>query len=225
MVFVLVLLTIGIFFAVDYVLRREDREIQKIGNEKKSPIFLSPEKSLRVLENAKKRLYHLSHSWAQPTAEDYVYVGYDNFITSLFSEDVRMEDLPLIGTHIPQGTKIWDIGLEKHKVPQLSPLSGKVVDINPACKMNLPLPTEDVEKSWIIKLKVDNLENESNNLMKQSQAAIMNAASRDDLLLSAQNGHNLNDGGKIDPLYIEKMPENDWKGLLNRFFPYHEALK
>jgi hypothetical protein len=53
----------------------------------------------------------------------------------------------------------------------------------------------------------------------------MNAALNDDLILSAQNGHYLNDGGKIDPLYIEKMPENDWKDLLNRFFPYHETLK
>jgi glycine cleavage system H lipoate-binding protein len=225
MVFVLVLLTIGIFIAVDYVLRREDRVIKEIGKEEKSPIFLSPEKSLRALENGKKRLYHLSHSWAQPTSENYVYVGFDNFITSLFSEYVRMEDLPLVGTHIPQGTKIWNVGLEKHKVPQLSPLSGKVVDINPACKMNLPLPTEDVENSWIIKLNADNLENESNNLMKHSQAEIMNAALNDDLILSAQNGHYLNDGGKIDPLYIEKMPENDWKDLLNRFFPYHETLK
>jgi hypothetical protein len=136
-----------------------------------------------------------------------------------------MEDLPLVGTHIPQGTKIWNVGLEKHKVPQLSPLSGKVVDINPACKMNLPLPTEDVENSWIIKLNADNLENESNNLMKHSQAEIMNAALNDDLILSAQNGHYLNDGGKIDPLYIEKMPENDWKDLLNRFFPFHETSK
>ena len=223
MVLLLVLLTVGIFLAVDYVLRREDRAIKEIGKEKRSPIFLSPEKSLRPIAEGAQRMFHLSHSWAQSIDEDYVYVGFDNFISNLYSADVRVDDLPLMGTHIPQGTKIWDVGVANHMVPQLSPVSGSVVDINPACKMNLSLSSEDVEKSWILKLKADDLARDSHNLMKQSQANMMNTSLNDELFLFAQKEHYLNDGGKIDPAYIEKMPAEEWIELVDKFFPYEQS--
>jgi len=220
MVFVLVLLTVGILLTVDYVLRREDRKIKAIGQEKKSPIFLNPEKALLPLTNAEKKMYHLSHTWVQSLEGDTVYVGFDNFVSAVFSSEIKMEDLPLVGAHVPQGAKIWDVGLTNRKVSQLSPISGKVVEINPACKLNIPLSTNEVEKSWVIKMKTDNLEKESHNLMKHTQATMMNTALRDDLYLSAQQEHYLNDGGAIDPNYIEEMAEDEWEVLCNKFFPY-----
>jgi len=224
MVFVFVLLTIGIFLTVDYVLRREDREIKEIGREKKSPIFLSPEKALRPIENGKKRSYHLSHSWMQPTDEGFVYVGFDNFISTLFSSEVSMDNLPLVGTHVPQGVKIWDVGLKNHRISQLSPISGKVVDINPGCKLNVPIPTDQTEKSWVLKIKADNLDIDTKNLMKHPQAAILNTALIDDLFLSAQEGKYLNDGGMIDPDYVENMSDEQWNQLVDLFFPYQQDM-
>jgi glycine cleavage system H lipoate-binding protein len=208
-----------------YVLRKEGREIGYIGKEKKSPIFLSPEKALRPIVNGKNRLYHLSHSWMKPTDEGYVYVGFDKFISTLFSSKLSLKDLPIVGTHVPQGAKIWDVGLTNHYVSQLSPVSGTVVDINPGCKLNVPIPSEQAEKSWVLKLKPKNLEMESKNLMKQPQVDIMNAALTDDLLMSAQEGKYLNDGGKVDPGFIEKMPGEQWGRLVEIFFPYEQELK
>ena len=225
MVFVLVLLTIGIFLTVDYVLRKEGREIKEIGKEKKSPIFLSPEKALRPIENGKKRLYHLSHSWMQPTDEEYDYVGFDNIISTLFSEEVSMKDLHMVGAQFPQGAKIWDVGLKNHRISQLSPVSGQVVDVNPACKLNIPIPTDQTEKSWVLKLKADNVDMEIKNLMKHNQAAIMNTALIDDLYLSAHEGKYLNDGGTIDPAYIDNMSQERWNVLIELFFPYQQDLK
>ena len=224
MVFVFVLLTIGIFLTVDYILRREGREIKEIGKNKRSPIFLSPEKALRPIKNGSKRLYHLSHSWMQPTNEGYVYVGFDNFISTLFSSEISMNDLPLVGTHVPQGAKIWDVGLKNHRISQLAPLSGKVVDVNPACKLNVPIPTDQTEKSWVLKIEVDNINLETKNLMGYPQATIMNTALIDDLYLTAQDGKYLNDGGKIDPDYIDNMPEERWNQLVELFFPYQQDL-
>jgi glycine cleavage system H lipoate-binding protein len=224
MVFVFVLLTIGIFLMVDYVLRREGREIKEIGKDNNSPIFLSPEKALTPIENGKKRLYHLSHSWLQPTDEGYVYVGFDNFISTLFSSEVSMKDLPLVGAHVPQGAKIWDVGLKNHRISQLSPISGKVIDVNPACKLNVPIPTDQTEKSWILRIKADNLDMEKKNLMKHPQAAKMNTVLIDDLYLSAQEGKYLNDGGKIDPAFIDNMPGERWNTLIDLFFPYQQDL-
>jgi glycine cleavage system H lipoate-binding protein len=203
------------------VLRKEGKDLKEIGKEKKSPIFLSPEKALRPITNGKKRLYHLSHTWMQPTDEEFVYVGFDNFISTLFSSEISIKDLPLVGTHIPQGAKIWDIGLTNHRIPQLSPISGKVVDVNPGCKLNVPIPSDQTEKSWILKLQADNhLEMEKKNLMKQPQMEIMNTALIDDLYLTAQEGKYLNDGGKIEADFIDNMPEDKWNQLVEVFFPY-----
>jgi len=224
MVFVLVLVTIGILFAVDYVLRKERKEFGEIGKEKKSPIFLSPERALKPIGNSEKRLYHLSHSWMQPAEKGYVYVGFDNFISTLFSSNVSLKDLPLIGTHLPQGAKVWDVGLINHRISQLSPVSGKVVEVNPACKLNIPIPSEQTEKSWVLKLEADKLEIETKNLMKHSQVERMNTALIDDLYLSAQEGKYLNDGGKIDPDYIDNMPTERWNQLVDMFFPYEHEL-
>ena len=220
MVLILLLATVLIFLAVDYVLRREGNEIKEAGKEKKSPIFISPERALLPVGEGKERLYHLSHSWLQPTENDYVYIGFDDFVSYLFSTNVTLADLPLIGTHLPQGAKAWEVGLKNHKVSQLSPVSGKVVDINPACKMNLPLASKDVSKSWILKVKPDSLDRERHNLMNHDQVAIMNSALTDELLFNAQEGHYLNDGGAIDPGFIEKMSTFEWQDFIRKFFPY-----
>lgn len=224
MVFVLMLVTIGIFLIVDYIVRREGREIKEIGKEKKSPIFLSPEKSLKPVQNGKNRLYHPSHSWIQLTDEAYVYVGFDDFISTLFSSEVSMNNFPLIGTYLKQGTKIWDVGLKNHRISQLAPVSGTVIDINPGCKLNLRIPTKQTEKSWVLKLKTDNLETETKNLMKQNQMTIMNTALIDDLYDTAQEKNYLNDGGEIDPGYIDEMSEEQWSELVEMFFPYQQDL-
>ena len=92
MVIVLFLLTAAVLITVNYFLRKEDRVLEKTEKSKKSPIFLSPDKALIPLIDSAKRLYHLSHSWVQESDEDYVYVGYDNFIPYL-----PVEHLPSSG--------------------------------------------------------------------------------------------------------------------------------
>lgn len=225
MVFMLVLLTVLIFLGVDLILRREERMLKEVDKSEKSPIFLSPDKALLPIGDELHRLYHLSHTWILQSDQGYVYVGYDDFIANLFTDEVKVQALPLVGSHIVQGSKIWDIQLGEHSLSQLSPLSGKIVGINPACKMNLPLPAAQVEKSWILKIKADNLKSENNNLLPYSQAVMLNSRLRDELYAYAQQGHYLNDGGKIDSEYIKRLSDLDWDQLVQKFFPYHQNLK
>jgi glycine cleavage system H lipoate-binding protein len=222
MVIALVLLTVLVFLIVDYFLRKEERTILAVEKSKKTPIFLSPEKALLPLEKDTERLYHLSHTWALPLKEGYVFVGFDSFISSLFTSDVKIDDLPKVGVNILQGTKIWDVSMGVQKLAQLAPVTGDVVEVNPACRLHLPLPAKDLETSWILKIKTDDLKRDSNNLMKHMQAEVINNALKDELYLYAQKGHYLNDGGEIDPDYIKSMSTEDWADLKRTFFPYDE---
>lgn len=220
MVFLLFFATAIIFLVVDFLLRREDRVIREVEIGQRSPIFLSPEKALKPVGIEAARLYHLSHSWAMPSDKGYVYLGYDNFIPALFSSDVRIQDLPTIGSYVHQGNGIWKVKFNGRELSQLAPVSGEIVDVNPACKLGVPLPSDRVEKSWIIKMKPEHLESESNNLMTHDQAAMMNTVLRDELLLNAIRGHYVNDGGAIDPEYINMLDEEEWRNLVHKFFPY-----
>ena len=222
MVIVFVALTILAFLAVDYVLRREERKEKDMEKSIKSPIFLSPEKALHRIGDENKRLFHLSHTWAMPSDDGYVYVGFDKFITHIYTSELQIENMPLIGSHVPQGAQIWDLYFGPRKITQLSPVSGKVIGINPACHINVPLQADKVEQSWILKIKPDNLKTESLQLMNYQQAKLINTALRDEFYLYAQRGSYLNDGGQFDARFLETMSNGDWVDLVQRFFPYHK---
>ena len=90
--------------------------------------------------------------------------------------------------------------------------------------MELNLPADQVEKSWIVKMKAASYSNESNNLMNHSQATYLNNGLRDKLVLDAQHGNYLNDGGKIDPSYLVNMSDDEWNSFIEKFFPYSKSI-
>ncbi len=222
MVFILVLLTVAVFIAVDYFLRREDRALKETEKKKKAPIFLSPEKALLPVKEKGKRLYHPSHSWVQKEEDNLYYIGFDDLISFLFSDRVKLKDLPLIGTYLPQGCRIWEVAVNGHSISQLAPVSGEVVDVNPACCLDILLPSEQVEKSWILKVKANRFKEEVNNLISDTQAAMMNSVIRDEIFSQAVQGRYVNDGGKLAPEFIENMSEEKWREFIHNYFPYQE---
>ena len=222
MVFVFVFLTVVVFIVGGYLLKREDRVMKEASKSKKSPIFLSPEKSLLPVNIDDEKYYHLSHSWVAKSEDDNVLVGYDNFISTIFSSEVKIQDVPLVGAHVSQGTKIWDVKQNGHRIEQLAPISGEIVAINPACFADISLNSNQVEKSWILKMKPDNLDFEENNLMKHSQAVVHNYALKDELVGMIHDEKYMNDGGQIDPDFMRKMPDDTWNAIVEKFFPYQK---
>ena len=209
----------------DFLLKKKEKIIEDREKKAKSPIFMSPEKALRPLDHPEKRLFHFSHSWALPDDNDGYYIGYDGFIPFLFSDDVNVDSFPPIGALIHQGDKIWEVRKNNRKVTQLSPISGEVVEINPAFSIGIPLPSDQVETSWIIKLKPSGYKNEVNNLLDYDQANIMNMAFKDVIISDFQGSDYLNDGGTIDPSFITNLNDEEWEEFLNRFFPGQTSSK
>ena len=224
MVAAIFLVTLILFILADLILRKEDKNIYKIEKTKKSPIFISPEKALVNITNETKRLYHLSHSWVVTAFENQYYVGLDKFISTIFPFSIKIKVIPKIDSYIQQGSKIWDVYIDGRKIPQLAPISGTIVDINPACRTELSLPSDKVERSWIVKIKSLNYSNESNNLMNHSLATYLNSGLRDKLIIDAQKGNYMNDGGNIDPSYLRDMSEVQWNQFLEEYFPYSKSI-
>lgn len=220
MVVIFVIITFAAFFLVDYLVRREDKTIRETEKTKKSPIFLSPEKALLPLNNVEERLYHPSHTWALHNNTDDFFIGYDQFISFLFSSDIKIHDVHPVGKKIQQGEKIWEIRSNGHSISQLSPISGEITEINPACGVGIPLPSSSVEKSWIMQIKAEAVQNERNNLLNHFQANSTIRHLKDEVFSMASNLNYMADGGKIDPSFINKMEKDEWLEFIQKFFPY-----
>lgn len=224
MVVAIFIIMLILFIVVDLILKKEDRSIKETDKSIKSPIFLSPEKALREIPNESDRRYHPSHSWVLRSTGDLYYAGYDKFITRVFPSDIRVSINPQIDEFVRQGEKIWSLHFNGHSITQLAPITGKIIDINPAFKMEMALPSEKIEKSWIVKMKAFDIINETNNLLNHDQASLVNNMLMDSVVMNAEKGHYLNDGGVIDPAYIKNMDDNEWKEFVDRFFPYQAGI-
>jgi glycine cleavage system H lipoate-binding protein len=224
MVVAIFIIMLILFIVVDLILKKEDRSIKETEKSAKSPIFLSPEKALREIAKESERRYHLSHSWVVNSAGDLYYAGYDKFITRIFPSDIRVSIYPQIDEFVRQGEKIWSLHFNGHTITQLAPITGKIIDINPAFHMELALPAEKIEKSWIVKMKAYDFKNENNNLLNHEQASTINSMLMDSFVMNAQKEHYLNDGGDVDPAFIKNMDDEEWNKFIHKFFPYHEGI-
>lgn len=222
MVVVLVLLTFVMFFLVGMLIRKEEQSYRDTEDKKRSPIFLSPDKALQPLNKEGPKYFHPSHTWTLEGGEDATFIGFDDFITFLSQTDLRISNFPPIGSKIFQGSKIWNINYGERKISQLAPVTGEVIDINPALTMDMKLPAADVEKSWILKIKPDNIENDVKNLMTGTQASLVNESFREKFVAMATQGNYLNDGGEIDTSSLQNMADDEWKKFIGVFFPYEK---
>jgi glycine cleavage system H lipoate-binding protein len=200
-------------------MKKKEKAIEEHEKKPKSPIFMSPEKALSPLTHPEQRFFHFSHSWVLPDDKDGYYTGFDNFISFLFSDQVTVDSLPARGTQIQQGEKIWDVKANNKKITQLSPISGEITEINPAFSISVPLASDEIETSWILKIKPSSFKTEVNNLMDSGQGHIMNTAVKDVISRDFHSAEYLNDGGRIDPSFIMNMKNEEWEAFIKKFFP------
>ena len=60
--------------------------------------------------------------------------------------------------------------------------------------------------------------------MNHSLATYLNSGLRDKLIIDAQKGNYMNDGGNIDPSYLRDMSEVQWNQFLEEYFPYSKSI-
>lgn len=220
MVFALVILTLVFFILLDLIMRKQDKAQEEIEEKKTQPIFLSPEKSLkRVPENIEK-YYHPSHTWMYVDEKGKIVVGCDSFIPYLFSGDIIVKDIKKVGEQIKQGNDIWNLEFGNKKVSQLSPVSGEILEINPAFGMETKLPSEKVAESWIMKIKPLELKTSMNNLLTGELQDSNNKILQDRFLHMHNQKVYMNDGGAVDPNFINNLDEENWGIVVKIFFPH-----
>ncbi|MBU2446748.1 MAG: glycine cleavage system protein H [Bacteroidetes bacterium] len=109
--------------------------------------------------------YHQGHAWALPVENNLVKVGIDDFTQKFLGKTDKIH-LPAVGEKVKQGEKGWQLNFENKNVDILSPVSGKVVEINNDI-INRPelLNLGPYTDGWLMKVKTDRPKSVFKNLL------------------------------------------------------------
>src|ERR1700733_11021045 len=221
MTVIMVLLTFGIFLAIDYA--RSQKQIAKVAVQK----AVSRETTPRVLpaivagfEVPDNVRYHAGHTWALSESQELVRVGMDDFASKLVGK-IESIALPQRGRWVRQGQKIWTIFRDGKSVDMVSPIEGTVTDINEAVMQNPELARKDpYGEGWLVTVQAPDSKINFRNLLGGTLARLWTESSalqlRNKVPMLA--GALAQDGGVAVDDLTAHVPDEDWATLTKEFF-------
>ncbi len=130
--------------------------------EMKNPAFLVPEGFF----------FHQGHAWLQADNADICMgtIGINDFAQKMVGA-IDFVNAGGIGKKIKQGERGWTLRVRHKSIDMLSPVSGEIVGVNGAALSNPSLLNNDpYGKGWLLKVKTDNIGQESKNLLSGNSA-------------------------------------------------------
>jgi glycine cleavage system H protein len=163
---------------------------------------------------------HPSHTWAEVVQPNLVNVGMDKFASSVFGsiEEIR---LPSPGERIYQGGRAWRMKRGERELVQVSPISGRVMEVNKRVVENPKLLNhENAEENWILKIAPMRFAREARNLLSGEMLARWNQAVKEQLVsaLVPTNYPVLQEGGEIKPDLGDELTSEQWEKVARDFF-------
>jgi glycine cleavage system H protein len=168
--------------------------------------------------------YHLGHSWAAHERKNLVKVGMDDFAQKLVGK-INAVQVPGIGSTVHQGEKGWTLEVDSKTIEMLSPVDGKVVDINEKI-VNSP---ESINKypyvSWLMKVESPRFSVNKKQLLSGALAKKWMEEVKENLL--SRVNHNLGlvyqDGGLIVDGMAKNLDRDNWDEIARDFLLTHSA--
>jgi len=163
--------------------------------------------------------YHQGHSWAAPEGATMVRVGMDDFSQKLLGK-IDAITIPDVGSQLTQGEKGWSLLVGSKSIDMLSPVDGKIVDINE----NLLRSPENIGKdpygqSWLMKVQTPKASSNLKNLLSGGLAAKWMEGVRENLL--SRMNYNLGavsqDGGVPVDGIARNLDREKWDEIAKEF--------
>jgi glycine cleavage system H protein len=112
-----------------------------------------------------KMYYHQGHSWAMPGNDNMVRVGLDDFAQKLVGK-IDAIKLPQVGSEVTQGEKAWSLVVGSKSIDMLSPVDGKIVEINEGLLRSPEGISKDpYGESWLMKVQSPKISANLKNLL------------------------------------------------------------
>jgi glycine cleavage system H protein len=175
-----------------------------------------------VIASTIERYFHPGHSWVLVRSSEPVVVGVNDF-SQRFIGRLDGIELPREGSFLRQGEPMVTLKHGEKSLTQVAPVSGIVVEVNNLLKSN-PSTVNDspLEKGWIAKISPRDLTLELRNLLRGVIADRWQESVRSLLVhwFSPQLGTVMQDGGRIVDNVSDLVDDQEWRLLVNDFFPH-----
>lgn len=164
--------------------------------------------------------YHQGHSWAMPEGDNMVRVGIDDFARKLVGE-IDALILPEIGSQVTQGEKGWSLLVGSKSIDMLSPVDGKIVDINEDM-LHSPesIGKDPYNQFWLLRVEAPHISANLKNLLSGTLARKWMEGVREDL--AARKNYNLGpvaqDGGIPVDGIARNLDRERWDEIVKDFF-------
>ncbi len=212
MTFIFVLLTLALAITIEVVRRGRRKQIRSA-----SVAITEYPSSFGVFD----RYFHPGHTWAEVSDPKKVKVGIDDFSSRIMGA-VEEIQLPSVGQSISQGDAFIVLRHGVRTLPQVAPISGKIVEVNKRLKKNPKLlNTAPLEQGWVAKIMPTNLGLDLRNLLMGFSADGWRDAVRAQLiqLLSPTPGSVMQDGGQLVEDLGDWLSDEQWNRLVHQFYP------
>lgn len=174
-------------------------------------------------------LFHQGHTWVKVDESDNktVRIGIDDFAQRMAGK-VGLKNVGNPGSKIQQGGTCWSLWDGEKSVDMLAPVSGEIVEINPAYSVNNKnitvrsnvLNDDPFGDGWILKVKPDDMNRERKNLLSGVVARKWMEDTIEKLRVSMnpELGAVYQDGGVPMPGMAKIIADKEWDNLLREFF-------
>ena len=164
--------------------------------------------------------FHQGHSWARPEGDNVVSVGIDDFAQKLVGK-IDAIKFPPVGAQLAQGEKAWSLQVGSKSIDMLSPVDGKILDINESL-LNSPesIGKDPYGESWLMKIQAPRVSANLKNLLSGGLARKWMEGVRENLL--ARMNYNLGavsqDGGVPIDGIARNLDRERWDEIVKEFF-------
>ena len=222
MVVALVLLTFLICFMIDWMLRRSETRRAASPSSVPQP---TPQRSLlppiyvggfRIQE---EMAFHPGHAWAAAEAPSLVRVGVDDFAGKLIG-GIDGISVPEVGESLVQGRDAWSLRRGDRLATLLSPVTGRVVEVNPLVRERPEVVRADpYGQGWLLVVRADDLKASLNNLLSGNliQRWMEDVCARLRLNLGGGMSLSFPDGGTAVDDLSQHLDVAKWQALVREF--------
>jgi glycine cleavage system H protein len=159
--------------------------------------------------------FHQGHGWVVPAGHSEALVGMDDFAQKLLGKPGGFL-FPAIGARVKQGEPAWQVQVDGHTIPMLSPVDGEVVAVNPEVVQSPELVNDQpYDRGWLMRIKVPNPTTAARNLLsgRLARAWMDDVTETVRTMPAGELGVLLPDGGFPVGGFARALAPDDWDRL------------
>jgi glycine cleavage system H protein len=167
-----------------------------------------------------KVYYHQGHCWAIPESGNVVRIGIDDFAQKLVGK-IDAIKFPQVGSEVTQGEKAWALLVNSKSIDMLSPVDGKIVDINESLLNSTDIiSTDPYGQAWFMKVQAPKLSENLKYLLSCGTARKWMEEVSGSLLSRTgyKLGPVLQDGGELLDGIARNLDRDRWDEIVREYF-------